>query len=42
MEKSLDKSVGDIQMDMMEDVPSVSTCRIMVGKAKTILTLEKN
>jgi hypothetical protein len=42
MEKSLDKSVDDIQMGTMEDVPLVSSCRIMVGKVEMILTLGKN
>jgi hypothetical protein len=42
MEKSLDKSVDDIQMGTMEDVPLVSSCRIMVEKVEMILTLGKN
>jgi hypothetical protein len=40
--KSLGRSVGDIQMGMMEDVPSVSSCRTMVGKVEMIHTLQKN
>jgi hypothetical protein len=36
MEKSLDKSIGDIQMDMMEDVPSVSSCHILIHPISTI------
>jgi hypothetical protein len=39
--KSLGRSVGD-QMGMMEDVPSVSSCRTMVGKVEMIHTLQKN
>ena len=30
MEKSLDKSIDDIQMDMMEDVQSVSSCHMLI------------
>jgi hypothetical protein len=36
MEKSLDKSIGDIQMDMMEDVSSVSSCHMLIHPISTI------
>ena len=34
MEKSLDKSVDDIQMGTMEDVPSVSSCTYYSSKGE--------